>query len=192
MSIQSKEHYVKSYGICPDALTLGVILNVKDGEPPIGLVTTLNPLRLLSATYQGNPNDWTVAFPEKDEVVACPVQAKSHRGNAVGCEIVKADALPAGWSNAAHADALCCQWPDGSGGWHVPEPDATTVPNWKLSAALASKGVSFTPADATIAARWQYEPSFAIDGAVATALKASLGYDASQLQALFNEAAALK
>ena len=86
--------------------------------------------------------------------------------------------------------------PDGKGGWVLPPPtpapDATSVLNWQLSAALAAKGVSFSPADATIAARWQYEPSFAIDGAVATALKASLGYDASQLQALFNEAAALK
>ena len=71
-------------------------------------------------------------------------------------------------------------------------PDATSARDWTLKAALAAKGVSFTPSDATIAARWQYEPSFAIDGAVATALKASLGYDASQLQALFNEAAALK
>ena len=71
-------------------------------------------------------------------------------------------------------------------------PDATSVLNWQLSAALAGKDVIFTPSDPTIAARWQFEPSFAIDGAVATALKASLGYEASQLQALFNEAAALK
>ena len=86
--------------------------------------------------------------------------------------------------------------PDGKGGWILPPPpptlDATSVLNWQLSAVLAAKGVSFTPADATLAARWQYEPSFAIDGAVAKALQVSLGYDASQLQALFNEAAALK
>lgn len=86
--------------------------------------------------------------------------------------------------------------PDGKGGWILPPPppapDATTVPNWKLSAVLASKGVSFNSTDPTIAARWQYEPSFAIDGVVAKALQASLGYDDAQLQALFNEAAALK
>ena len=86
--------------------------------------------------------------------------------------------------------------PDGKGGWVLPPPpqapDATSVRDWTLKAALAAKGLSFNPTDPTIAARWQYEPSFAIDGAVATALKASLGYDASQLQALFNEAAALK
>ena len=73
-----------------------------------------------------------------------------------------------------------------------PTPPANKVLNWQLSVALASKVESFTPSDPTVAARWQYEPSFAIDGAVAKALQASLGYDASQLQALFNEAAALK
>ena len=192
MTIKNYREYEKSHGQVPNKLVTGVIQLFRDDGDHIGLATTLNPHRLLTEGYQENPNDWTVAFPEKDEVVACPVQAKSHRGNAVGCKIVKADAIPAGWSDAAHADALCCQWPDGSGGWYVPEHDATTVPNWKLSAALSAKGVSFSPADATIAARWQFEPSFAIDGAVATALKASLGYDASQLQALFNEAAALK
>lgn len=86
--------------------------------------------------------------------------------------------------------------PDGKGGWAlpppVPAPNVSSMLNWKLSAALAAKGVSFNPTDPTIAARWQYEPSFAIDGVVAKALQASLGYDASQLQALFNEAAALK
>lgn len=86
--------------------------------------------------------------------------------------------------------------PDGKGGWILPPPppapDATSVPNWKLSVALAYKGVSFTPADAAILARWQFEPSFAIDGVVAKALQASLGYDDAQLQTLFNEAAALK
>ena len=103
--------------------------------------------------------------------------------------------LPEGYSDARSEDFALGKLPDGKGGWilppPLPTPDATAVPKWKLSAALAAKGVSFTPADATIAARWQHEPSFAIDGAVATALKASLGYDASQLQALFNEAAAL-
>ena len=102
----------------------------------------------------------------------------------------------AGYSDVEHTDYAPNKMPDGRGGWVLPPPpptpDATSVLNWKLSAVLAAKGLSFTPTDATIAARWQYEPSFAIDGVVATALKASLGYDASQLQALFNEAAALK
>ena len=101
-----------------------------------------------------------------------------------------------GYSDVESPDFSFYMKPDGKGGWILPPPpplpDATSVLNWQLSAALAAKGVSFTPSDPTIAARWQYEPSFAIDGAVATALKASLGYDASQLQALFNEAAALK
>lgn len=193
MPISNLPEYLKEYPTAtPAKLQVGLLVRFNDKGGEVNQANTLNAYRLFSEGYQDNPDDWTVAFPEKDEVVACPVQAKSHRGNAVGCKIVKADAIPSGWSNAAHADALCCQWPDGSGGWYVPEHDATTVPNWKLSAALASKGVSFTPSDAAIAARWQYEPSFAIDGAVATALKASLGYDASQLQALFNEAAALK
>ena len=192
MTIKTYEDYVKAYGECPDSLHLGLLVKQNDQAVETNMAGTFNPARLLTEQYQGNPDDWTVAFPEKDEVVACPVQAKSHRGNAVGCKIVKANAIPAGWSNAAHADALCCQQPDGSGGWEVPEHDATSVLNWKLSAALAAKGVSFAPVDLTIAARWQYEPSFAIDGVVAKALQASLGYDDSQLQALFNEAAALK
>ena len=101
-----------------------------------------------------------------------------------------------GYSDVSSPDFAFGKKPDGKGGWILPPPppppDATSVLNWKLSAALAAKGVSFTPTDATIAARWQFEPSFAIDGVVAKALQASLGYDASQLQALFNEAAALK
>ena len=101
-----------------------------------------------------------------------------------------------GYSDVSHTDYAPHKQPDGKGGWILPPPpptpDATSVLNWQLSAALAAKGLSFNPTDPTIAARWQYEPSFAIDGVVATALKASLGYDASQLQALFNEAAALK
>ena len=101
-----------------------------------------------------------------------------------------------GYSDVESPDFSFYMKPDGKGGWILPPPpplpDATSVLNWQLSAALAAKGLSFNPTDPTIAARWQYEPSFAIDGAVATALKASLGYDASQLQALFNEAAALK
>ena len=192
MSIKNYSEYEKSHGQVPNKLVTGVIQLFRDDGDYAGLATTLNPHRLFTEGYQENPNDWTVAFPEEDEVVACPVQAESHRGNAVGCKIVPKGEIPAGWSNAAHADALCCQWPDGSGGWYVPEHDATSVLNWQLSATLAAKGVSFTPSDPIIAARWQFEPSFAIDGVVATALKASLGYDASQLQALFNEAAALK
>ena len=103
---------------------------------------------------------------------------------------------PEGHSDVRSPQFSLGKTPDGKGGWILPPPpplpDATSVLNWKLSVALAAKGVSFTPSDATIAARWQYEPSFAIEGAVARALQASLGYDASQLQALFNEAAALK
>ena len=101
-----------------------------------------------------------------------------------------------GYSDVESPDFAFGKKPDGKGGWILPPPpptpDAASVLNWQLSAALAAKGVSFTPSDATIAARWQYEPSFAIDGVVAKALQTSLGYDASQLQALFNEAAALK
>ena len=101
-----------------------------------------------------------------------------------------------GYSDVESPDFSFYMKPDGKGGWILPPPpplpDATSVLNWQLSAALTAKGVSFTPADATLAARWQFEPSFAIDGAVARALQASLGYGASQLQALFNEAAALK
>ena len=86
--------------------------------------------------------------------------------------------------------------PDGKGGWilppNPPAPDATTVSSWKLKAVLAAKGLSFSPAEPTLAARWQFEPSFAIEGVVAKALQASLSYDDSQLQALFNEAEALK
>ena len=100
-----------------------------------------------------------------------------------------------GYSDVESPDYGGGKKPDGKGGWKLPppppKPDATKAENWQLSVALATKGLSFSPADPVIAARWQYEPSFAIDGAVATALKASLGYDASQLQALFNEAAAL-
>ena len=102
---------------------------------------------------------------------------------------------PDGYSNVRSPSFAMGKNPDGKGGWILPPPppapDATSVLNWQLSAALAAKGVSFTPTDATIAARWQFEPSFAIEGVVAKALQASLGYDASQLQALFNEAAAL-
>lgn len=192
MAIKNYHEYEKEHGQVPNRLVEGIVVTFREDGDYVGLATTLNPHRLLTEGYQENPNDWTVAFPEKGEVVACPVQAKSHRGNAVGCKIVKADAIPTGWSNAAHADALCCQWPDGSGGWYVPEHDATSVPNWKLSAVLASKGVSFIHTDPSIAARWQYEPSFAIDGVVAKALQTSLGYNDAQLQALFNEAAALK
>ena len=108
-------------------------------------------------------------------------------------KVVKQGFKVEGFSDVESPDFAFGKKPDGNGGWMRPDvPDATSALNWQLSVALAAKGVSFTPADATLAARWQYEPSFAIDGAVATALKASLGYDASQLQALFNEAAALK
>ena len=118
--------------------------------------------------------------------------------NAEGAVIIVDAGAPcaSGFSDVRDTSFKLSSKPDGKGGWilppNPPAPDATSVPNWKLSAALAAKGVSFAPVDPTIAARWQYEPSFAIDGAVATALKESLGYDASQLQALFNEAAALK
>ena len=111
-------------------------------------------------------------------------------------KVVKQGFKVEGFSDVESPDFAFGKKPDGKGGWILPPPppvpDATSVLNWQLSAALAAKGLSFTPSDATVAARWQFEPSFAIDGAVATALKASLGYDASQLQALFNEAAALK
>lgn len=101
--------------------------------------------------------------------------------------------LPEGYSDARSEDFALGKLPDGKGGWILPPtPDATSVRDWTLKAALAAKGLSFNSTDPAIAARWQYEPTFAIDGAVATALKSSLGYDASQLQALFNEAAALK
>ena len=103
---------------------------------------------------------------------------------------------PDGFSSVRSPQFALGKKPDGKGGWvkppAPPTPDATSVLNWQLSAALATKGVSFTPTYPAIAARWQYEPSFAIDGVVAKALQASLGYDDSQLQALFNEAAALK
>ena len=111
-------------------------------------------------------------------------------------KVVKQGVTVAGFSDVESPDFAFGKKPDGKGGWILPPPpptpDATTVPNWKLSAALAAKGVSFTPTDATIAARWQFEPSFAIEGVVAKALQASLSYDDSQLQALFNEAEALK
>lgn len=111
-------------------------------------------------------------------------------------KVVKQGFKVEGFSDVESPDFSFYKKPDGKGGWILPPPppppDATSVLNWQLSAALAAKGVSFTPTDATIAARWQFEPSFAIDGVVAKALQASLGYDASQLQALFNEAAALK
>ena len=103
---------------------------------------------------------------------------------------------PEGHSDVRSPQFSLGKIPDGKGGWILPPPppvsDATSVRDWTLKAALAAKGLSFNPTDPTIAARWQYEPSFAIDGAVATAVKASLGYDDSQLQELFNEAAALK
>lgn len=86
--------------------------------------------------------------------------------------------------------------PDGNGGWDMlpptPKPETTAVGAWKLKTLLAEKDLEFYPNDSVIAARWQYEPSFAIDGVVAKALQASLGYDDAQLQALFNEAEALK
>ena len=86
--------------------------------------------------------------------------------------------------------------PDGKGGWKAPEPapvpNAKSVQNWQLSALLASKGLTFAPTDPAVAARWQHEPSFAIDGVLSQALATSLGYSEAQLQALFNEAAALK
>ena len=130
----------------------------------------------------------TVVFPDQTAYI-------SSEGAVVISDDLHAPA-PEGYSDVRSPQFLLGKLPDGKGGWILPPPpplpDATSVLNWKLSVALASKGLSFTPADATVAARWQFEPSFAIDGAVATALKASLGYDASQLQALFNEAAALK
>ena len=115
-------------------------------------------------------------------------------------EVIISDHLhappPEGYSDVRSPYFNLGKIPDGKGGWILPPPppvpDATSVLNWQLSAALAAKGVNFAPVDPAIAARWQFEPSFAIDGVVATALKASLGYDSSQLQALFNEAAALK
>ena len=108
-------------------------------------------------------------------------------------KVVKQGIKVEGYSDVESPDFAFGRKPDGKGGWMLPAaPDATSVRDWTLKAALAAKGVSFIPSDATIAARWQFEPSFAIDGVVATALKASLGYDASQLQALFNDAAALK
>jgi len=101
-----------------------------------------------------------------------------------------------GYSDVESPEFAFGKKPDGKGGWILPPPpptpDATYVRDWQLHAALAVKGVIFTPSDATIAARWQFDPIFAIDGAVATAVKASLGYDDSQLQELFNEAAALR
>ena len=104
--------------------------------------------------------------------------------------------LPEGYSDVRSIDFAVGKKPDGKGGWVMPEPPppppVTSVLNWQLSVALAVKGVSFIHTDPSIAARWQYEPSFAIDGAVAKALQASLGYDDAQLQALFNEAAAIK
>lgn len=120
-----------------------------------------------------------------------------------GMKLVENDAgermcIPSEDNREGFSEYLSDTWeygmqPDGKGGWELPPaPDATTVLNWQLSAALAVKGVSFNPTDPSIAARWQYEPSFAIDGVVAKALQTSLGYDDAQLQALFNEAAALK
>ena len=104
--------------------------------------------------------------------------------------------LPEGYSDVRSIDFAVGKKPDGKGGWVMPEPppapDATTVLNWQLSVVLAAKGVSFIHTDPSIAARWQFEPSFSIDGVVAKALQTSLGYDDAQLQALFNEAAALK
>lgn len=104
--------------------------------------------------------------------------------------------LPEGYSDVRSIDFAVGKKPDGKGGWVMPEPPppppVTSVLNWQLSASLAAKGVSFNSTNPSIAARWQYEPSFAIDGVVAKALQASLGYDDAQLQALFNEAAALK
>ena len=108
-------------------------------------------------------------------------------------KVVKQGVTVAGFSDVESPDFAFGKKPDGKGGWMRPAaPDATSVRDWTLKAALAAKGLSFNPTDPTIAARWQFEPSFAIDGVVATALKANLGYDDSQLQALFNEAAALK
>ena len=108
-------------------------------------------------------------------------------------KVVKQGFKVEGFSDVESPDFAFGKKPDGKGGWMRPAaPDATSARDWTLKAALAAKGLSFNPTDPTLAARWQYEPSFAIDGAVATALKASLGYDDSQLQALFNEAAALK
>ena len=130
----------------------------------------------------------TVVFPDQTAYI-------SSEGAVVISDDLHAP-VPEGYSDVRSTQFSLGKLPDGKGGWILPPPppapDATSVPNWKLSAALAAKGVIFAPTAATIAARWQYEPSFAIDGAVATALKASLGYDASQMQALFNEAEALK
>lgn len=152
----------------------------------------------------------------KDGVISCAFNSASHEAiesqdgtvlhtgqtayiSSEGAVILSDDLLaqaPEGYSDVRSAQFSLGKLPDGKGGWTLPPPpptpDATSVLNWKLSAALAAKGVSFTPADPTIAARWQYEPSFAIEGVVAKALQASLGYYDAQLQALFNEAAALK
>ena len=105
-------------------------------------------------------------------------------------------APPDGFSSVRSPQFALGKKPDGKGGWTLPppppKPDATSVLNWQLSATLASKGLSFSPAEPTLAARWQFEPSFAIEGVVAKALQASLSYNDAQLQALFNEAAAIK
>lgn len=111
-------------------------------------------------------------------------------------KIVPRGTAYAGYSDVESAEYAPGREPDGKGGWKAPEPppapDAKSASKWELATVLATKGITFAPADPAISARWQYEPSFAIDGVVAKALATSLGYTEAQLQDLFNEAAALK
>ena len=134
-----------------------------------------------------------------------PSVPKEHLVAESGTVLIAADGAikvaPSGTSVAGFSDVEDSAYrrglvADGKGGWTAPAPapipDAQSAQNWKLSAVLASKGITFAPTDPVIAARWQYEPILAIDGVVAQALATSLSYNEAQLQALFNEAAALK
>lgn len=96
-----------------------ILIRTSDSQKDTNTLLELNPsMMFLSGKYQENPEDWTGAFPEGDEVIAVPTQDKDHQGNAVGCKIVASEKdIPKGWSNAADAKAFCCEWPDGKGGW---------------------------------------------------------------------------
>ena len=135
------EEYFKEY---PDDTTkrlrVGVLLTYTDEGDYVGMVNTFNGIRLFGEGYQDNPHDWTVAFPHSNEVVACPPQEKGYIGNAIGCKIVLGTEIPEGWSDAAVADAFCCQHPDGSGGWYVYERPFE-VEAWKFIAAATVAGI---------------------------------------------------
>lgn len=95
-----------------------ILVKKSKNSSVINMIVELNPYQMFAGGFQENENDWYGLWPSKNELIAVPPQTLLHVGNAINCKIVKSKKLiPEGWSNANHADAFCCQWPDGEGKW---------------------------------------------------------------------------